>query len=236
MPTDREKDLGSALGATAKSALSIIPGVGQAIAGYDAYRQSAHNRNVEKVLGYLTQKVDDLETFFNQDWFRSAEGELFLRKTIDAAIDVQSEEKQELFVNVLVNGAEIGMPIEQKTKFVDMLRQLSLSAVQILAELHTKFEPVTRRPGKEIDPISPIPVVDPNKIAQELSDRYTPYLTTAAIRELESHGLFSNTGSWNQVGDKYQPGQGFLTELAYTDFSASFADFISFHHQNKIES
>ncbi len=57
MPTDREKDLGNALGATAKSALSIIPGVGQAIAGYDAYRQSAHNRNVEKVLGYLTQKM-----------------------------------------------------------------------------------------------------------------------------------------------------------------------------------
>lgn len=38
--TDEKKDLSEALSGTAKSALSLIPGLGQAIAGWDAYKEA----------------------------------------------------------------------------------------------------------------------------------------------------------------------------------------------------
>lgn len=233
--SDREQDLSSALVATAKAAFGLIPGVSQALSGYDAYHRSIHDRNVEKMIGHLYDKVEDLEQFISQDWFKSEEGELFIRKTIDAAIDVQSEEKQELFVNVLINGAKTNITIEQKTKFVDMLRQLSLASIQVLAEMHSMFASRTRRPGKQNDESEGIPNIDPNKIAEELSIKYAPYLITSAIKELESHGLFSNIGEWHKAGDRYRPGRGFATNLAYTDFSASFAEFISYDQAKSIE-
>lgn len=225
--SDRKEDVSNALIASVKSTFGLIPGVSQVLAGYDAYHQSVHDRNVKKMIAHLCDKVEDLEQFIRQDWFKTEEGELFIRKTIDAAIDVQSEEKQELFVNVLINGPRSNITIEQKTKFVDMLRQLSLASIQILAEMHTMFVSRTRRPGKQSDAGEGIPHINPRRIAEDLSGKYAPYLTLSAIKELESHGLFSNIGEWHKVGDKYRPGSGFSTDLAYTDFSASFAEFIS---------
>lgn len=233
--TDREEHLSRALVAMSKSALGVIPGVSQALSGYDAYQRSIHDRNVEAILEQLCHKVENLEEFASQEWFKTEEGELFVRKTLDAAIDAQSEEKQQLFVNVLVNGPKTDFPIEQKTKFVDMLRQLSLASIQVLAEMHSMFASKTRRPGKRMDETEAIPHIDPNKIAEALSDRYKPYLVIAAIKELESHGLFSNVGEWRQVGDRYKAGRGFATELAYTDFSATFAEFISSEYTKNVE-
>jgi len=46
--TDREKDLSEALSGTVKSALSLFTGLGQAIAGWDAYKRSSFDRNLKK--------------------------------------------------------------------------------------------------------------------------------------------------------------------------------------------
>jgi hypothetical protein len=232
--TDTEEDLKNALAGTTKSALGLIPVLSQAIAGYDAYKASIHNRNIKKMLEHLNDKVSDIEKFFNQEWFKTEEGELFARKVIDATIDVQSEEKQELFVNILINGSEENLPIEEKTKFVDMLRQLSLASIQILAEIHTMFEPKTRRPNKDPNQLTAAPQVDAVEIAEQLSDQYDPYLVISAVKELESHGLFSNVHSWHKNGEKYKPGPGFQNAIAYTDFSARFAEFISRYEIKKI--
>jgi len=48
--TNREKDLLETLSGTAKSTLSLIPGLGQAIAGWDAYNRSSFNRNLNKTI------------------------------------------------------------------------------------------------------------------------------------------------------------------------------------------
>jgi hypothetical protein len=69
--TDREKDLSEALSGTAKSALSLIPVLGQAIAGWDAYKRSSFDRNVKKTILYLKEKVDDIGSFFSDDWLKS---------------------------------------------------------------------------------------------------------------------------------------------------------------------
>lgn len=67
--SDREKDLSKAGLATIKSALSIIPGLGQALAGWDAYNRSIFERSIEKTFQYLSEKIDNIEDFCRQDFF-----------------------------------------------------------------------------------------------------------------------------------------------------------------------
>ena len=43
---------------------SPIPVVGQAVAGYDSYKQSVFERNVKKAIKHLNQKVGNLSDFF----------------------------------------------------------------------------------------------------------------------------------------------------------------------------
>jgi len=227
--TDRENDLFKALSGTTKSALSLIPVVGQAIAGFDAYKRNAFERSVLELIKHLSDKVENLDDFFLQEYFQTDAGEQLLRKTLDSALDAQLNDKQELFVNALVNSpittnlAEI-----QKLKFIDMLRHLSLAALMVLSEMHKMFIAQVRGQGRNPDLISSLPQINPDGIAKKLGHLFEPYLVTAAIYELQSVGLFSNIGEWRKLGTgEYASGGGFATELCYTDFSARFVDFIT---------
>jgi hypothetical protein len=60
--TDREKDFLEALTGTSKSAISLLPVVGRAIAGWDAYKRSSFDREVKQFLIYLSQKGRQLGT------------------------------------------------------------------------------------------------------------------------------------------------------------------------------
>jgi len=225
---DRENDLFQALIATTKSAVSVIPGLGQAIAGWDAYHQSQFNRNVKKILEHLNDKIDNFELFFQEEWLLSDEGQQFTNKVIDASLDAQLEDKQELFVNALIHGVS-NKDLEhlEKLKFIDMLRQLSRSSLMVLAEMDNMFINQVRGSGRNPDSISALPQINAELIAEKLSSQYDPYLITAAVRELESQGLFSRTGEWIKRPDgTYKAGAGFATELCYTDFAARFAEFI----------
>lgn len=226
--TNREEDLKAAFGGLVKSLGGLAPVASQLIATHDAYQKSNYDRTIRRMIGYLSTKVDDLEKFLSEEWFRSEEGELYFRKVLASALDVQMEEKQAIFANVLINGVRSDLLIDEKTKFVDMLRQLSLSSVFILAELHTRFEGNTRRPGRREDRIAPFPMVKANDLAEELSKKgFDPYVVISSIKELESVGLFSNVGSFEKQGDGYVSRGGFATELCYTDFSARFAEFLA---------
>ncbi len=234
--TDREKHLLQALSETAKSALSLVPGLGQAIAGLDAYKRSSFERNVRQVIEYLRVKVDNLEELFRQEWLQSEEGQQFARKVFDAAFDVQLEDKQELFINALINGVD-NQTISQleRLKFVDMLRHLSRASLMVLAEMHNLLIDQVRGPGRKPDPLEPYPLVDPGHMAEKLSDKYDPYLVISSISEMESQGLFSRTGEWRKGADgRYMPGGGFATEMCYTDFSARFVEFITITQKRRI--
>ena len=227
--SDRENDLLSALKGTAKSALSLVPGLGQAIAGFDAYRRSQFERNLLKVITDLSDKVQDLDVLFSNEWLNTEEGQQFSWKVFDSAYDSQLGDKQELFVNALINGIEEpDIPYLEKLMFIDMLRRLSRFSLIILAEMHDMFLPQVRGPGRSVDPIEAFALVKPEDIAEKLSDRYNPYAVTAAVHELESQGLFSRTGEWTQDHEgKYIQGGGFANEMCYTDFSARFVEFIT---------
>ena len=226
--TDNESDLLQALTGTTKSALSIVPGIAQAIAGWDSYQQSRFNRNVEKVLVHLQNKINDVDTFFKDDWLQTDDGQQFAWKVFDASLDSQLEDKQELFVNALIQGV-IKKDLKQleKLKFIDILRSLSLSALVILSEMDNMFIKQVRGPGRNPDPTSAYPLVNAESIAEKLSKTYEPFLVTSAVKELESQGLFSQTAEWHKSNTgASMAGGGFATELCYTDFTARFAEFI----------
>ncbi len=71
--SDCEKDLLEGLTGVTKSALSIIPGLGQAIAGWDSYQRSNFNRNLLKTIKFLEDKVNNLDSFFLGNFFRTEE-------------------------------------------------------------------------------------------------------------------------------------------------------------------
>lgn len=226
--TDNENNLLQALTGTTKSALSIVPGIAQAIAGWDSYQQSRFNRNVEKVLVHLQNKIDDIETFFHDDWLQTEDGQQFSWKVFDASLDSQMEEKQELFVNALIQGV-VKKDLNQleKLKFIDILRSLSLSALVILSEMDNMFINQVRGPGRNPDPISFFPQVNAESIAEKLSTKYEPFLVVSAVRELESQGLFSKAAEWAKCNTgALMVSKGYDTELCYTDFTARFAEFI----------
>lgn len=236
--TDREKDLLQALSATAKSALSFVPGLSQALAGYDAYKKSNFERNLKNLIAYLQDKVADLSSFFSKEWLQTDEGQQFARKVFDSAFDAQLEDKQELFVNALINGVHNdAMPSLEKLKFIDMLRHLSRVSLFVLAEMHSMFISQVRGPGRNPGPSQSFPLVDSSRISENLSSKFDPYLVTASISEMESQGLFSRTGEWKKRPDgSYISGGGFATELCYTDFTARFVEFITLRQEtNKIK-
>lgn len=227
--TEKEEDAMQALSGTVKSALSLIPGLGQAIAGWDAYRRSSFERSLKKVLSHLESKVKDFESLFSDEWIQSEEGQLFTRKVFDSAFDAQLEDKQELFVNALINGVyEKDMSNLEKLKFIDILRHLSLASLMILSDMHHIFSDHIKKPGTAHERVSGSPLVDRNDMANKLSDKYHPYLVSASIYEMESQGLFSNIHEWRKGWDgKYVSGRYYNEALAYTDFTYRFVEFIS---------
>jgi len=236
--TDREKDSVQALIGTAKSAASLVPGLGQAIAGYDAYKKNSFDRQVQKVIQFLSEKVENLEEFSKQEWLQTEDGQQFARKVCDCAFDAQLEDKQELFVNALVNGTtNQDCSNLEKLKFVDMIRHLSRASLIVLSEMHTMFAEQVHGPGRTPDPNLGFAQVDPTNIAEKLAEKYDPYLVTSAISEMEGQGLFSRTGEWRKdATGRHHPGGGFSTAICYTDFAARFVEFITVNPMRQVES
>ena len=235
--TDREKDILQGLSATVKSTLSLIPGFQQAIAGYEGYKRSSFDRNLKNIVSLLMNKVEDLESFSSDEWIQSDEGQQFVRKVLDAAFDSQLEDKQELFINALINGVnEKETSNLEKLKFVDLLRNISLASLMVLSDMHNLYKDNTIRPGKSRNGASNSRPIDKNKIAEELSDKYHPYLTNSCIYEMESQGLFSNIHGWAKLPDgTFRSGSYFDVALTYTDFTCRFVEFITSRKTPKLD-
>jgi len=234
--SNRENDLLQALTGTLKSALSTIPGLGEAISGWDSYQKSIFERNLLKVISHLQNKVENIETFFSDEWIKTEDGKQYSRKVFDCTFDSQLEDKQELFVNVLINGVkDKQISYLEKLKYVDMLRHLSRVSLMVLAEMHKIFISDVRGPNRHPHSNSSLPYIDSQKIAEKLSSLFHPYIITSTINEMESQGLFSSTGEWikKDSNGNYMSGRGFASGLCYTDFTARFVEFITLSEQVK---
>ena len=232
--TDREKDALQASSGTIKSALSLVPGLAQAIAGLDAYNQSKFERNVQSMITYLNDKVDNLGSICSDEWLETENGKLFSRKVVDSALDAQLEDKQELFFNALINGVRNRDISElEKLKFVDMLRQLSRASLEVLADMHKIYGDQASRPGRKQN-TSASPHIDREKIVDKLSDRYNPYLIESCVEELKAVGLFSPNIEYYRLPEgKYRRGN-YLSEgnSVYTEFTYRFVEFITVDSPN----
>ena len=230
-------DIVAGISGAVKHSLSRIPGLGEAISGWETYNKSKFERNVKKTITHLQNEVADLESLFSDKWLQSEEGQQFSRKVFDSAFDAQLEDKQELFVNALINGIENkDLSFLGKMKFVDILRHLSLASLMVLADMHNMFKDKVRGPGRVVNSSTPLPHIDPIQIAQTLSTKYDPYLVTSAIDEMKSQGLFNKIGEWKkEPSGSLRAGAGFATELTYTDFTYRFVEFVTRKEQKTIE-
>ena len=211
-----------------KSLASKAPILSEIIAGFDSYRSARFERETKEFLHELDMAIGKVEGKFDGSWFTSSDGERFARKVLDCAVDAQLADKKQLFANAFINGAiSEELNLLEKFKFIDILRQLSLSALMVLADMHKILGPDARRPGRT-PPMKPYPLVDQKQIAERLSSNYDPYLVEASLYEMQGQGLFSNTGQWNRQADgSSRIGGGYSDALAYTDFTCRFVKFIT---------
>jgi len=215
-------------GAT-KHALARIPFIGEILNAYETFSRSKFDREVRQFLKYIDNKVEDINALFSEAWLKTDEGQQFAWKVVDSALDTQMEDKQELFVNALINGIRKPKVSQlEKLKFIDILRHLSRASLMVLADMHNMFKDKVRGPGRKPKGNPPYPVVDPSDIARKLASKYNPYLVMACIHEMVSEGLFSNIAEWSEN----KPGsgivsQGFADALSYNHFTAKFVEFIT---------
>lgn len=232
--SDRERHTLEALKAVAKTAAAHIPGVGEGIAGLDAYQRSKYELYVHNFLMTLHDRVGDLQAFFSDAWLRTADGQLYARKVFACTVNAELEDKHQLFVNALVSGIqEKELPFPQKLKFVDMLRQLSYDALLVLAEMHKRYGKGAYLPGKP-DPGIPPPPLTTDQVIDQLKDTFHPYRIESAMAEMGALGLFSRYDAWRDHGD------GSLRSLRsvgskseggfYTEFTVRFVEFIETKH------
>jgi len=230
MDAAKKQDLIAAAGGIAKSMLGEVPVLGQLIAGWDEYHRRESEQNAESLIATIQSKIADIGGRFDAQWFQTADGRQFAQKIIASALDSQLQDKQELFANALIRGAQQSDLTQlEKLKFADMLRHLSRAALMVLSDMHAKFRNQVRGPGRGTDQTAAFPQVDDAALAAELSRKYgDPYLVTSAIAEMQAQGLFSSTGSWNRLPDgSSTPAGGFATAVCYTDFAARFVEFIT---------
>jgi len=235
--TTREQNLLAGLKGVMKSALFLIPGLREIASGFEEYKRSSFERNLIEVINFIQQKVDDPKVLFSDEWLKSKDGQIFARKVLDSGLDVQLGDKQELFVNVLINGIRNkDLSDLEKLKFVDMLRHLSRASLDVLAEMHKIFKDKVKRKGIKRDSSSVSPGINIDSVIQKLSVHFHPYLIEAAIYELKSVGLFSHITEWNKGPDgKFRHGSYYGGEtVAYTDFTFKFVEFITFEYKKRI--
>lgn len=214
------KDIKQGFTAAGKSLLCKVPVLKQIIVGYDSYKENAYKRNLGKLLSQLENNVENVIQVFEDDWVKTDDGILFCNKVLDSALDAQLEEKQELFINALINGINNKEIIFlEKLKFVDILRHASLLSLMVLADMQSIF----KRPssGQQIQP---------ERVAENLSNKYAPYSILGAIQELAGYGLFSNVTDWGKIsGTDKERSLGYYPDgtIAYTRYTTKFIDFIT---------
>lgn len=226
MAESPEKALREAAGLGAvKALLARFPFLGEIIASYDAYREKQFELYVGRFLASISEQVSSLE----RERLQTPEGQQFVRKVFDCAVDGQLEDRHQLFANALVNGIQDKeLANLEKLKFVDMLRQLSLASLVVLRGLHKQFEGELRHTPDQRRLRGALQVSDTKVIETVGGDQLDPFLVESALRELKAVGLLSRFTHFRRASDgKLQVDSYTSDDVFYSDFTARFVEFIS---------
>lgn len=204
------------------------------LAGWDAYQQA---RDAQYILALCENVQIELQGVKESvgEWYKTPAGQQFVRKTVDAALDAQLEEKHQLLARALVNGLRTQHDDVKKLLFVDLIRRLSLNALLVLAEFDRLYGPQVALGGRATPGQSPSPQIIKSHVIPELCDgglsKLHPYMVEQAMEELTAAGLFSIYSSWRYDSHdrKYRAESSVSAggaAMFYTQFAYDFAVFL----------
>lgn len=209
---DKKRALIDAVGTGALEVISLVPGFGVLLESVRAYQESIEEQQREQFITLLIERIEVLENAAVNGWYSTPEGVEVIKKIVASALNAEYCDKIEYFANVLVNCAG-NFEQTERLEFIEILRQVSKSALCILA----KESELQQKRGRQFSP-----QVIVHELIQESG--MDPHLVEALIKELGSLGVFSSTISFSTEG---KPLQGFSGgALAYTEFTTRFVDFI----------
>lgn len=188
----------------------LIPFSGVFIESLRKYHESIQEQQREKFVEALSKRISELEQ--NADWYKSASGEDFVKKVIASALNAEYADKIDLLAQALVNGPTLGADDAKRSKFVEMIRQISKPAIDVLV---ASLEHPTST-GK----------VMAGELANALG--WSPEMVDSCVRELYSLGAYSSTKSWYRDGESYGKSEYFEEGIpVVTDLTRSFAEFVT---------
>lgn len=205
---------GSAVAAGAMEAaiqlFELIPGAAIPIEGVRAYRERIEEQQREAFVRLLEERVAKLEHI--SEWYRSVDGEVFVKKVVATALNAEYADKIEYFANALVNGPRLGVDQARRLKFVEMIRQLSQPAIDVLV-VALKFRPTSDD-------------IDIGELAERLT--WDPTQVDACVKELYSVGALSNVTRWDSSNGRSRKSSWFPDGVpAITSYTREFAKFIT---------
>jgi len=215
-----------------------VPFVGDVLApllaGWEAYHQARDKQYILALCENVRVELQGIKGSID-DWYKTDTGQQFIRKTVDAALDAQLEEKHQLLARAFVNGLRTQHDDVKKLLFVDLIRRLSLNALLVLAEFDRLYGSQVVLGGRVTPGQSPSPQIIKSYVIPELCDgglsRFHPYMVEQAMEELTAAGLFSIYSSWRydshdkkfRAESSVSAGSG---AAFYTTFAAEFSAFL----------
>lgn len=211
MPPKKSKGLLSgAKEAAIEVVKTVVPFSGTLIESVRKYHESIEEQQQEEFVAALSERVEELRK--NTEWYKSEEGQEFVKKVVATALNAEHADKVEFLANALVNGPTLGSDAAKRAKFIEMIRQLSKPALEVLVA--SRQHPTGT--GQ----------VMPGELAGSLG--WSPELVEACVKELYSLGAFSSTKSWIKNGDSYRQSEFFSEGIPSTNsITRTFAEFVS---------
>jgi hypothetical protein len=187
-----------------------IPIVGPLIESFRKYRESIEDQQREAFIAKLAERASELEK--NADWYRSAEAKDFTKKVVATALNAEYADKIEFLANAFANGPKLGNDDSTRAKFVEMIRQLSKPALEVLVA--------------SLENPNSTGQIMPGELAVEL--QWSPELVDACVHELHAIGAFSSTKSWTMDdGIYHRSGYSSQGSPLHTSLTSMFAAFVS---------
>jgi len=208
-----------------KSVVKRVPVWGDLIVSLEAYEHAVREQMREQFLNYLEGKINKVTSEYKEKlqlYFTEEKGITVCHKIIESALNAEYKDKQEIFVNALLNGAKTDVSEDEKLRFIDLIRYLSRVALNVLSVVYKIYD-------RELDESSKTGQITIGKIVTEADKMfgYAPELTESALRELRNIGLFSNILGWHKANNYIHEGSHISEgSFAYTNYTRRFIEFI----------
>lgn len=188
----------------------LIPFSGILIESVRKYQESIEEQQREEFIAALAARVSEVGA--SSEWYKSDEGHAFVRKVVATALNAEYADKIEYLANALVNGPSLTSDVAMCAKFIEMTRQLSKPALDVLVA--------------SLQHPTGTGQVMPGELAGAMG--WSPELVEACVKELYSFGALSSTKSWTMSGNAYRQSEFFQEGVpSASSFTRSFAEFIS---------